>query len=152
MPGWARAPPCSVVKAASQGRGSTTIALVGHFAAPIRQFRCYLRKQELYIKPTALKKYCRDTVEVKKGDLIDGVALEVGKFISNYSRNYYGRVFNRGDFSKGGKDFGKGWGGWSQGKGAWKGTLGELYLGTLFSRSWRNPLIAARAPGFLGRI
>ena len=63
----------------------------------------YLGKQELYIKPTALKKYCRDNVKDRKSYSIDGAALLEGRFISDYSKNYYERIFNRGDFGKGGR-------------------------------------------------
>ena len=57
----------------------------------------YLGKQELYIRPTSLKRY------INKYKLEKEVFNPEGWFISNYRNNFYERVFSRGDFGHGGR-------------------------------------------------
>mgnify|MGYP000272567106 FL=1 len=57
----------------------------------------YLGKQELYIKPNSLKRYC------KKHKLEKKIYNPEGYFVSNYRNNYYERIFSRGNFGKGGR-------------------------------------------------
>ena len=77
---------------------------IDQMRAEMIEINYFLGKQELYIKPSALKKYCKSQ-KLKKSKVIDSSALLEGQFISNYRHNYYERIFSRGDFSKGGRLF-----------------------------------------------
>ena len=77
---------------------------INDMRAEMFEINYFLGKQELYIKPSALKKYC-DSQKLKKSKTFDRTAFLEGKFISNYRHNYYERIFSRGDFGKGGRLF-----------------------------------------------
>ena len=66
-----------------------------------------LQKYETYIDERALNRFCKKATKdiFNNSPFISNVGLAENYYISRYSLNSYKRVFNRGDFGKGGRLF-----------------------------------------------